>query len=284
MTGVLYIVATPIGNLDDISLRAISILREAALIAAEDTRHSGQLLRHHGIDTPMVSCHEHNEQQRSEELVRRLEGGDDVALISDAGTPLISDPGYRLVRAARARGIRVSPVPGASSAIAALSAAGLPTDSFHFCGFLPSKGNERSARLRQWSALAGTLVLFESSHRIERLLGEIETIFEDRPCVVAKELTKLHERFLGGTAAEIGRQLAADAQLTKGEFVVMIDNGALPQDRELQGGDFELLSILLDELNLSTAVKLATRLTGKNRNEIYQQALKLRGGEDESAP
>ncbi len=280
MTGVLYIVATPIGNLDDISLRAIATLREAALIAAEDTRHSSQLLRHHGIDTPMLSCHEHNEQQRSEELVARLEAGDDVALISDAGTPLISDPGYRLVEAARARGIRVSPIPGANSAIAALSAAGLPTDSFHFCGFLPSKGSEREARLRQWSQLEGTLVLFESSHRIERLLQEIDQVFGDRPCVVAKELTKLHERFLAGSAAAIGRQLVADARLAKGEFVVLIDNGALPAADRLQDDDLELLSILLDELNLKTAVKIAMRLTGKNRNQIYQQALKLRGERD----
>lgn len=280
MTGVLYIVATPIGNLDDISLRAIATLREVALIAAEDTRHSAQLLRHHGIDTPMLSCHEHNEQQRSEELVARLEAGDDVALISDAGTPLISDPGYRLVEAARARGIRVSPIPGANSAIAALSAAGLPTDSFHFCGFLPSRGSEREARLRQWSQLEGTLVLFESSHRIERLLQEIEQVFGDRPCVVAKELTKLHERFLAGSAAAIGRQLAADARLAKGEFVVLIDNGALAAADRLQDEDFELLSVLLDELNLKTAVKIAMRLTGKNRNQIYQQALKMRGERD----
>lgn len=274
MTGVLYIVATPIGNLDDISLRAIATLREVAVIAAEDTRHSGQLLRHLGIATPVVSCHEHNEQKRSAELVARLEAGDDVALISDAGTPLISDPGYRLVEAARARGIRVSPIPGASSAIAALSAAGLPTESFHFCGFLPSRGNEREARLRQWSALSTTLVLLESSHRIERLLDEIETVFAARPCVVAKELTKLHERFLTGSAAELRRQFAADRLLLKGEFVVLIDNGLQPE-RQLEDDDIRLLSVLLDELNLRTAVKVATRLTGKSRNEIYQQALKL---------
>jgi len=280
MTGVLYIVATPIGNLDDISLRAIATLREVALIAAEDTRHSGQLLRHLGIDRPLISCHEHNEQKRSEELVARLEAGDDVALISDAGTPLISDPGFRLVEAARARGIRVSPIPGANSAIAALSAAGLPTDSFHFCGFLPSRGAEREIRLRQWAALPTTLVLFESSHRIERLLGEIEAVFAARRCIVAKELTKLHERFLAGSAAELRRQFAADRQLVKGEFVVLIDNGALPPERDLQGEDIELLSVLLDELNLSTAVRIAMRLTGKKKNEIYQQALNLRGGEE----
>ena len=279
MTGVLYIVATPIGNLDDISLRAIATLRKVALIAAEDTRHSGQLLRHLGIDTPLVSCHEHNEQQRSEELVARLESGDDIALISDAGTPLISDPGFRLVQAARDSGIRVSPVPGANSAIAALSAAGLPTDSFHFCGFLPSKGSEREARLRRWAALEGTLVLFESSHRIERLLADIEVVFADRPCVVAKELTKLHERFLAGTAADLRQQFAADRMLVKGEFVVLIDNAARQAEKQLQGEDIELLSILLDESNLKTAVRIAVRLTGKSKNEIYQQALKLCAGD-----
>ncbi|MGD2170858.1 MAG: 16S rRNA (cytidine(1402)-2'-O)-methyltransferase [Gammaproteobacteria bacterium] len=275
MSGVLYIVATPIGNLDDISLRAIEVLREVALIAAEDTRHSGMLLKHLGIDTPMISCHQHNEQKRSQEIIARLESGDDVALISDAGTPLISDPGYRLVQAARHRQIRVSPIPGANSAIAALSAAGLPTERFHFCGFLSSRAAEREAQLRDLESLDATLVLFESGHRILRLLDQIDSVFGDRPCVVAKELTKLHERFLEGSAAELRLRFDADSQLVKGEFVVLIDNTEATGENSLEGADIELLSILLDELNLRTAVRIATRLTGKSKNEIYQKALKL---------
>ena len=275
MSGVLYIVATPIGNLDDISLRAIEVLREVALIAAEDTRHSGMLLKHLGIDTPMISCHQHNEQKRSQEIIARLESGDDVALISDAGTPLISDPGYRLVQAARQRQIRVSPIPGANSAIAALSAAGLPTERFHFCGFLSARAAERETQLRELEGLAATLVLFESGHRILRLLEQIDAVFGDRPCIVAKELTKLHERFLEGSAAELRHRFEKDSQLVKGEFVVLIDNTEATGENALEGADIELLSILLDELNLKTAVRIATRLTGKNRNEIYQKALKL---------
>lgn len=280
MFGVLYIVATPIGNLDDISLRAIEVLREVALIAAEDTRHSGMLLKHLGIDTPMISCHQHNEQKRSLEIIARLESGEDVALISDAGTPLISDPGYRLVQAARNRQIRVSPIPGANSAVAALCASGLPTERFFFCGFLSARAGERETRLRELEGLAATLVLFESGHRILRLLDQIDTVFADRPCIVAKELTKLHERFLEGSAAELRRQFDADSQLLKGEFVVLIDNAAAAGKPGPYGGEKDLLSVLLDELPVSTAVRIAVRLGGGKKNEIYQQALKLRADDE----
>jgi 16S rRNA (cytidine1402-2'-O)-methyltransferase len=275
MSGVLYIVATPIGNLDDISRRAIDTLRQVSLVAAEDTRHSGLLLKRLGIETPMVSCHQHNEQKRSREIIERLESGADVALISDAGTPLISDPGYRLVEAARQRQIRVSPIPGASSVIAALSASGLPVERFYFCGFLSAKAGEREKQLRQIATVPATLVVFESGHRILGLLEQLEKLFATRRCVVAKELTKLHERFLEGNPARLRCRFEADSQLLKGEFVVLIDNAALQDERQLEGGDIELLSILLDESNLKTAVKVAMRLTGKSKNEIYQQALKL---------
>jgi 16S rRNA (cytidine1402-2'-O)-methyltransferase len=281
MSGVLYIVATPIGNLDDISLRAIEVLREVALIAAEDTRHSGMLLKHLGIDTPMISCHQHNEQKRSLEIVARLEAGDDVALISDAGTPLISDPGYRLVQAARSRQIRVSPIPGANSAVAALCASGLPTERFYFCGFLSARAAERETRLRELEGLAATLVLFESGQRLLRLLEQVEAIFADRPCIVAKELTKLHERFLEGSAAELRRRFDADSQLLKGEFVVLIDNTAAAGKTGTDGDTKELLGVLLDELPVSTAVRIAVRLSGGKKNEIYQQALKLRDGDEQ---
>jgi 16S rRNA (cytidine1402-2'-O)-methyltransferase len=276
VTGVLYIVATPIGNLDDISLRAIATLKAVELIAAEDTRHSKRLLNHLGIETRMISCHEHNETARSEEIIRKLEAGSDIALISDAGTPLISDPGYRLVSAVQQAGIRVSPIPGANSVIAALSGAGLPTDNFHFCGFLSSRSRERGAQLEALLDLHGTLVLFESSHRIESLLMQLTQIFPQNLCVVAKELTKLHEQFLRGNAGQLLARLRNDHALTKGEFVVLIDNSTNPEDKFLNTDDVEMLKILLDEVSVKIAVKIATRLTGKKKNELYQQALQLR--------
>ncbi len=275
MAGVLYIVATPIGNLDDLSLRAIVTLRAVDLIAAEDTRHSRNLLRHHGIEKPLLSCHEHNEAGRCEELLQRIEGGQDIALISDAGTPLISDPGFRLVRSARDRGIRVSPIPGASSLIAALSAAGLPSDRFMFCGFLPAKSGERAARLRELRDLAATLVFFESSHRILATLAQIDEILGGCNCVLAKELTKLHENFLGGSAAELLARLERETALQRGEFVVLIDNSAAAGNAAPDSELLQLLEVLLDELSVKMAVKIAMRLTGRKKNEIYQQALQL---------
>ncbi len=276
MTGVLYIVATPIGNLEDISLRAIATLKAVDLIAAEDTRHSRQLLHHLGIEKRMLSCHEHNENSRSVELLQKLAAGSDIALISDAGTPLISDPGYRLVTAAQQQGIRVTPIPGANSVITALSAAGLPTENFHFAGFLSPKSLERARQLKALADLPGTLVMFESSHRIDRLLEQIAQIFPQNPCVVAKELTKLHEQFLRGNAAQLLQRFAEEPKLKKGEFVVLIDNSALSDDAALDGDDIRMLEILLDEVSVKMAVKIAMRLTGKKKNEIYQQALKLR--------
>ena len=276
MTGVLYIVATPIGNLDDISLRAIATLNAVELIAAEDTRHSKRLLNHLGIETRMISCHEHNETARSGEIIEKLAAGSDVALISDAGTPLISDPGYKLVSAVQQAGIRVSPIPGANSAIAALSGAGLPTDNFHFCGFLSSRARQRGAQLEALLNLHGTLVLFESSHRIEALLEQIAQVFTQNLCVVAKELTKLHEQFLRGSAAQLLLRMRDDHALTKGEFVVLVDNPVNAEDMHLNTGDVEMLKILLDEVSVKIAVKIATRLTGKKKNELYQQALQLR--------
>ncbi len=276
MPGVLYIVATPIGNLDDISLRAITTLEKVDLIAAEDTRHSKYLLNHLGIDTRMISCHEHNEESRCEEILQRLADDKDVALISDAGTPLISDPGYRLVRAVRQAGFRVSPIPGASSAIAALSAAGLATTSFHFYGFLSSKKQQRKAQLEALRDLAGTLVLFESSHRIKDLLRDLEQIFPQRHCVIAKELTKLHEQFLAGKAAELLARFDADKALTRGEFVVLIDPAAGTGRETIESDDSSLLRVLLDEVPVKQAVKIAARLGGGKKNDLYQLALRLR--------
>lgn len=276
MPGVLYIVATPIGNLDDISLRAISTLKSVELIAAEDTRHSKFLLNHLGIDTRMISCHEHNEESRCAEILQRLTEGVDVALISDAGTPLISDPGFRLVRAARAAGIKVSPIPGANSAIAALSAAGVATSSFHFCGFLSSRKQQRAAQLQDLRDIDGTLLLFESSHRIKALLTQLEQIFAGRQCVIAKELTKLHEQFLFGEAGELLAQLHRDDALTRGEFVVLIDNSGCGGAGQAAPDEATMLRVLLAEVPVKVAVRIAARLGAGKKNDLYQLALRLR--------
>ena len=205
MTGTLYIVATPIGNLEDITLRALRVLREVDWIACEDTRQTRKLLEHFGIAKPMVSYHEHNESGRAAELVERLTRGGSGALVSDAGTPLISDPGYRLVQAAIAAAIPVVPIPGASAAVSALSAAGLPTDAFRFCGFLPPKSSQRRKTLEQLKPETGTLIFYETPHRILEALEDVAAVMGSRPVVVARELTKLHEEFLRGTAAECAR-------------------------------------------------------------------------------
>lgn len=275
MAGVLYIVATPIGNLGDIGARAAEILRNVDLIAAEDTRQSRKLLDHLGVDARLLSYHEHNESARGREILERLAAGESIALISDAGTPLISDPGYRLVRDARAAGIRVSPVPGPSSVIAALSAAGLPTDRFHFFGFLPAKADERANRLWRMRDLPGTIVLFESSHRIVALLDALDEIFSDRPLVLAKEMTKIHERFLAGSARDVKAQIDAAPELGRGEFVVLIDNATRTESERLNADDIDVIKLLLAEVSVKTAVAIAARVTGKKKNEIYRVALEI---------
>ena len=224
--GTLYLVATPIGNLEDITLRALRVLRECDVVAAEDTRHTGQLLRHFEISKPLLSYFQFNEAKRSEEIIERLKRGEKVALVTDAGTPGISDPGERVVRAALAAGLRVEAVPGACALIAALTASGLPTDEFHFIGFLPHKSGQRRKQLEALRAFAGTLVLYESPYRVEKLLGELAEVFPERPVVLARELTKKFEEFLRGTPAEL---LAATATRSlKGEFVVLIGPTSTP--------------------------------------------------------
>ena len=218
--GTLYLVATPIGNLEDMTLRAIRILRECDLVAAEDTRRTGLLLRHFEISRPLVSCHQFNEARRSEEILERLRRGERVALVSDAGTPGISDPGERLVRAAVEAGLRVEPVPGPSAVIAALAASGLPTSEFHFIGFLPHKSGQRRRRLASLRQVPGTIVLYESPYRVDKLLAELEEIFADRTVVLARELTKKFEEFLRGRPADL-RAIAKTRPL-KGEFVFLI--------------------------------------------------------------
>ena len=275
MTGVLYIVATPIGNLNDISLRAIEILKQVDVIAAEDTRHSIRLLNHLGIRNKLMSLHEHNERDRIDGIIDDLKQGNNIALISDAGTPLISDPGYPLVRAVQDAGLRVSPIPGVSSIIAALSAAGMPTDPFTFYGFLSQKNSERLSKLGTLKQQHGTLVLLESTHRIERLLEQLCELYSDNRIVVAKELTKTFERFLSGTPAEILLLMQQEPALKKGEFVVLIDNPLTISEKTLGDEDIEILKLLLEDLPLKKAVQLSTSISGKKKNDIYQQALSL---------
>lgn len=278
--GVLYVVATPLGNLGDMSPRAVEVLSGVDVIAAEDTRHSLPLLRHFGVRVPCLAYHEHNERERCVEMVDRLRAGESVALISDAGTPLVSDPGYHLVRLARERGIRVVPVPGPSALIAALSVSGLPTDRFVFEGFLPAKPTARRQRLEELGGDGRTLVFFESSHRILDSLEDMAQVLGgDRRAVVARELTKLFETVHDDTLAGLCRWLQDDANQRKGEFVVMV-HGAIP--REETGMDVEaerLLSILLDELPVRQAASLAAKITGRKKNFLYRRAVQLVGGE-----
>jgi 16S rRNA (cytidine1402-2'-O)-methyltransferase len=218
--GTLYLVATPIGNLEDITLRALRVLRECDVVAAEDTRHSGRLLKHFGISKPLLSYFQFNEARRSEEIIGRLRRGEKVALVTDAGSPGISDPGERVVKAAIAAGFRVESVPGPSALVAALTASGLPTDEFHFIGFLPYKSGQRRNKLESLKSFDGTLVLYESPYRIEKLLVELSEVFPDRQVVLARELTKKFEEFLRGKPAEL--LAIAKKRSLKGEFVVMM--------------------------------------------------------------
>lgn len=219
-SGTLYLVATPIGNLEDITLRALRTLKECDLVAAEDTRHTGALLKHFGISKPLLSYFQFNEARRSEDILQRLGRGEKIALVTDAGSPGISDPGERVVKAARAAGFRVESVPGPSALVAALTPSGLPTDEFHFVGFLPHKSGQRRNKLESLKSIAGTLALYESPYRVEKLLGELAEVFPDRQVVLARELTKKFEEFLQGTPAELTERLKGRS--IKGEFVVLI--------------------------------------------------------------
>lgn len=279
--GALYVVATPIGNLEDISARALRVLREAACIAAEDTRHTGQLLRHFGIETPLLSLHEHNEHARLEQIVTLLREGKSVALVSDAGTPLISDPGFPLVRELRRQGLPVIPAPGPSSLLAALSVAGLPTDRFVFEGFLPAKSAARRQRLQALAREERTLVFFEASHRIVETVADLAAVFGgERPGVVARELTKRFEEVHGAPLSELTAWLQADSNRGKGEFVVLTQGA--PAATEADTPEIRrLLAALLAELPISRAVVVAAKLTGLRKKPLYDLALTL-GGRPES--
>ncbi len=273
--GTLSIVATPIGNLDDITMRALAVLRQADLILAEDTRRAAILLSRWEIATPVKSFHQHNEAARLPAMLARLADGAHLALTSDAGTPLINDPGHRLVVAARRHGLRVTPVPGACALIAALSAAGHAVDRFCFEGFLPAKAAARAQRLATLKHQPRTLVLYESSHRIAATLAAIEATFgADRQLTVAREITKKFEAFYGGAVAQVRATLQADPNCRKGEFVIIISGAvAAPTDPQQATAT---MRVLLSELPLKQASKIAARLLGGNARELYALGLALK--------
>lgn len=274
--GTLYIVATPIGNLDDISGRAIEVLRQVDCIYAEDTRHSARLLQHVGVTTRTISVHEHNEQERVSGIVRALTDGESAALISDAGTPLISDPGYRLVSACHEHGIPVSPVPGPCALVAALSVSGLPTDRFLYLGFLPAKTAARQQAMQALVQESCTLVFYESRHRITAWIKSATAVFgEDRLVTVARELTKTYETLKHGSLAVVSEWLQEDAQQQKGEFVIMLA-GASPKAAADDEQLVRVLTLLLPEVGVKKAAALASSITGAGRNRAYDLALSLK--------
>ena len=273
-SGVLYVVATPIGNMGDISARAREILAGVGAVAAEDTRHSGRLLRELGLERPLISLHEHNERARIGELVARLRGGESIALVSDAGTPLLSDPGYLLVAAAIEAGITVSPVPGPNAAIAALCASGLPCERFAFEGFLPARAAARRRRLAELAAESRTLVLYEAPHRIAECLDDlVSACGESRRACIAREITKRFETFYRGSLGELASRAKADADLARGEAVILVEGvpDAEPTAAQLD----ETLAVLLRHLPPSAAAAAAASLTGVRRNDAYARALAL---------
>ncbi|MBB6339968.1 16S rRNA (cytidine1402-2'-O)-methyltransferase [Pseudomonas fluvialis] len=277
--GTLYVVATPIGNLDDISARALRVLREVALIAAEDTRHSQRLLQHFGIGTPLAACHEHNERDQGGRFIGRLLAGEDVALISDAGTPLISDPGFHLVRSARAAGIAVVPVPGACALIAALSAAGLPSDRFIFEGFLPAKALGRRQRLEALREEPRTLLFYEAPHRLLESVEDMLAVFgPERPALLARELTKTFETLKGLPLAELREFIAADSNQQRGECVLLVGGWQAPEGEEaISVESLRVLDLLLAEMPVKRAAALAAEITGVRKNLLYQAALERQG-------
>ena len=276
--GTLYVVATPIGNLRDLSPRAADILGSVSLIAAEDTRHTGQLLQLSGIDTRLTALHEHNESGKVDSLIAALLRGDSVAIVSDAGTPLISDPGFGLVAAARTNGVPVVAVPGACAAIAALSVAGLPTDRFAFEGFLPAKSAARRAQLEALVAETRTLIFYEAPHRIVEALEDMAAVLgADRAASVSRELTKRFETTYYGTLAELARTAAGDSDMSRGEIVIVVA-GASEQrtttDRDAQ----KILRVLAEELSPAQAAKLTAKITGAKRGDLYELATLLGRG------
>jgi 16S rRNA (cytidine1402-2'-O)-methyltransferase len=278
--GVLYVVGTPIGNLEDLTFRALRVLKEVDLIACEDTRQTRKLLDHYGIEKPAVSYHEHNEPERAEELVKKLEQGMSIALVSDAGTPGIADPGYRVINLAIARGIPVVPLPGASALVSALVASGLPTDAFEFHGFLPAKSGQRRTALESFRNAEHTIVVYEAPHRIRETLEDLVAVLgPERPVVIARELTKVHEEFLRGTAAQLLEQLPEGEGIVRGEITLLIGKG----NRAAKVAPEKPLATRLREimqeqkLDEKAALKALAKETGLSRSQVYREVQRTRG-------
>ncbi len=277
MENALYVVATPIGNLADITLRALEVLRGVDLIACEDTRHARHLLDHHGITVPTLALHQHNENQAADKLVRLLGEGRRIALVSDAGTPGVSDPGARTVAAVRAAGFRVIPLPGPNAAVAAMSAAGLEDPRFLFVGFLPAKAGARRRAIEEVAAVDAALVFYEAPHRVTETLAELVELLEpQREVVIARELSKMFEQIVRMPLADAPAWLAADANHLRGEFVLVVSG---PPPRVGMDGETErILAALLAELPVKQAAKLAAEITGQPKNALYARALELKDG------
>jgi len=277
MQGTLYIVATPIGNLQDITLRALETLRTVGLIACEDTRHTRKLLNHFNIHKPLISLHEHNERVRAGEMIKKMSGGESIALVSDAGTPAVSDPGFALVRAAHAANITVVPIPGPTALIAALIASGIETDSFFFGGFLPPRSAARRKRLQELRDVPATLIFYEAPHRIARSLEDCEDLLGNRGAAVARELTKVHEEIVTGTLAELAARFAVGSP--KGEFVFVIERGSEEAVVQTSGN----LAGRVTELEVAgsghkAALKQAAREFGLTRSQAYRRLIEESGG------
>jgi 16S rRNA (cytidine1402-2'-O)-methyltransferase len=274
--GTLFVVATPIGNLGDLSPRAREVLAGVQLVAAEDTRHTRQLLHSFGIETALTSLHEHNEAQKSEELIERLARGDSMAIVSDAGTPLISDPGFDLIAGARRRGIPVVAVPGPCAAIAAISVAGLPADRFAFEGFLPAKAAARRTQLEALAHESRTLIFYEAPHRLAETLADMSVVLgAQRGATISRELTKRFETTYSGTLGELTEAAQRDENMARGEIVIVVSGASAPAAAETTLNAEQLLRALLDELSPAQAAKVAARVTGVKRAELYEMALRL---------
>jgi len=276
VSGTLYIVATPIGNLDDLSKRAKETLEKVSFIAAEDTRHTKKLLNSYNIEARLFSLHDHNEKDRAQYIAKLLDDGESVALVSDAGTPLISDPGYHVVSHLRDLGYKVSPIPGPSAIITALCAAGLPTDKFFFQGFLPAKSKSRKDVMETWKQQTGTTVFYESTHRIKDSITDLMAVYDDEvELVLARELTKTFETFLKGKPSYILQRFEEDSNQMRGEFVVMLDYRTLDNQDDNDQEARRILDILLQDLPLKQASQLAAKITGLKKNYLYQIALEM---------
>ncbi|WP_039917202.1 16S rRNA (cytidine(1402)-2'-O)-methyltransferase [Cellvibrio mixtus] len=272
--GILYVVATPIGNLDDMVPRAVETLQTVALIAAEDTRHSSRLLSHFGIKTPCIAYHDHSDDSRVDQLIAKMHGGDSIALISDAGTPLVSDPGYRLVRSARQAGIQVVPIPGACAMIAALSAAGLPSDRFAFEGFLPAKQVARCTQLQSLAVDSRTLIFYEAPHRILETLQDMAHVFgPDREVVIAREITKTFETIKGDKVSALVDWVAADSNQQRGEIVLLVHGAPKQENEAITPEQIHIMKVLLEELPVKQAASIGAKLTGLKKNFLYDWAL-----------